>query len=355
MTYSDRFIDVAFGDSPLETLLSGLETSAKLSAATLLAALDTESEEILEETVQHLADLDAEVDISDLPAPTPDAQVAARLRLEEQMRSANQLLENLEEGDPLKVYLEELAAIPACGDIHVLADALAKANREEAECSEMIRIMELCYSRIVELSFEFTGHGLLLMDLIQEGSMGLWENLNRYIEGDIEAFCDWWIRFSMTKAVVLQAHATGIGQRLRTAVEDYRSVDERLLGELGRTPTLEELAEALHMSPAETALVGQILEQARAMNRVLKPQEEELPQEEDQAVEDTAYFQMRQRIADLLSGLTEQDAKLLTLRYGLEGGAPLTPQQVAEKLGIPVDEISTRDAQILMQLRQHKD
>jgi DNA-directed RNA polymerase sigma subunit (sigma70/sigma32) len=187
--------------------------------------------------------------------------------------------------------------------------------------------------------------------------MGLWEGLCQYegVDTDIEEFRDARIQFYMTKAIATQAHAAGVGQRLRTAVEDYRSVDERLLSELGRNPTLEELAEALHMTVEEAALAGQILEQARAMNRVLKPQEEELPQEEDQAVEDTAYFQMRQRIAELLSGLSEADAKLLTLRYGLEGGNPLTPQQVAEKLGIPVSEIAAKEAQILAQLRQQKD
>ena len=355
MTYSERFIDVAFGDGPLEKLLSGLDTCSELSAAALLTALDTESEEVLEETFLHLADLEVQLNLSDMPAYHADAQIAARLRLEQQMESVAQLMENLEDGDPLKVYLEELAAIPVCGDIQLLAQELAEANREEQSYPKNNRIMELCYSRIVERAFEFTGHGLLLMDLIQEGSMGLWERLCCYNEGDIEEFCDYWIRFYMTKAVVLQAHAAGVGQRLRTAVEDYRSVDERLLSELGRSPTVEEIAEALHISPAEAALAGGVLEKARNLNRVLKPQEEELPQEEDQAVEDTAYFQMRQRIAELLSGLSEQDAKLLTLRYGLEGRAPESPQQVAEKLGIPVTEISAREAQILMKLRQQKD
>ena len=355
MTYSNRFIDVAFGDSPLERLLASLDNNTKLSAVALLTALDAESEEILDETFAHLADLDAVVDISDLPPCSPDEHIASRLRLEQQMKNTQQLLENLEGGDPLKVYLEELAAIPACGDIRVLACELAKANLDEAECPESARIMELCYGRIVELAFEFTGHGLLLMDLIQEGSMCLWEKLCWYVEGDIEAFCDWWIRFGMTKAVVLQAHASGVGQRLRTAVEDYRSVDEKLLAELGRNPTQEEIAEAMHITVAEVALVGEILQNARDLNRVLKPQEEELPQEEDQAVEDTAYFQMRQRIADLLSGLSQEDAQLLTLRYGLEGGNPQTPQQVAAKLGIPVEEIASREMQILAKLREQKD
>ena len=90
------------------------------------------------------------------------------------------------------------------------------------------------------------------------------------------------------------------------------------------------------------------------MSQILKtPEEDALPQEEDQAVEDTAYFQMRQRIAELLSGLSEEDAKLLTLRYGLEGGTPQSPQQVAQKLGIPVSQVAEREAQILQKLRSN--
>ena len=353
MTNSDRFIDVAFGDSPLEKMLSGLTPGAKLSAATLLAAADTENEEVLEETFRLL-----EVDLEDLPFYRADSQIVARLNLEAQIGSTSQLLENLEEGDPLKVYLEELAAIPSCGDIHMLALELAKANRQGEESPEMGDILNLSLGRVVELALEYTDHGVLLLDLIQEGSMGLWEGLRQYqnAEVDIEEFRDAWVRFFMTKAVVLQAHAAGVGQRLRTAVEDYRSVDERLLGELGRNPTQEEIAEALHITVDEVVLVGQILDNARKLSRVMKtPEEEDMPQEEDQAVEDTAYFQMRQRIAELLSALSAEDAQLLTLRYGLEGGSPQTPQQVAAKLGIPVEEVGTREAAILMKLRQQKD
>lgn len=348
-------LDITFGEEPLERLLAGVKASEAVSSAALLAALDTESEETLEEAFSRLKAIGAQVDLSDLPAYSADSQIAARLLLEQQMTSVSQLQENLETDDPLQLYLRELAEIPVCGDLNLLAEELAEANRRGSECAKMPEILNLCLSRTVELAFRYTGRGLLLLDLIQEGSMGLWEDLGYYTGGDIEAYRDESICFAMTKAVVLQAHASGVGQRLRTAVEDYRSIDERLLGELGRSPTLEEIAQALHITPAEAAVAGELLQTARDFNRTLKPQEEELPQEEDQAVEDTAYFQMRQRVAELLSNLSEGDAALLTLRYGLEGGAPQSPQQVAAQLGIPVSEVSAREAQILAKLRQKKD
>ena len=80
-----------------------------------------------------------------------------------------------------------------------------------------------------------------------------------------------------------------------------------------------------------------------------------MQEEDDQAVEDTAYFQMRQRIAELLADLPKEDAQLLTLRYGLEGGVPMKPQQVAVRMGISADEVTAREAAALAKLRENTD
>ena len=140
---------------------------------------------------------------------------------------------------------------------------------------------------------------------------------------------------------------------MRRAAEDYRSVDERLLTELGRNPTLEEIAEGLHITPEEAASVAKTLESARIVAQAKAPREEaEETEEEDQAVEDTAYFQTRQRIQEMLSGLDEADAKLLTLRFGLEGGLPLSPEDTGKKLGLTPDEVVAREAAAMAKLRQ---
>ena len=156
----------------------------------------------------------------------------------------------------------------------------------------------------------------------------------------------------MAKAVVLQAEASGLGQKMRQALEDYRAVDERLLSDLGRNPTLEEIAQELHMTVDAAAAVRKNLENARLLAQAKRPEE---PEEEEiaetQAVEDTAYFQMRQRINDLLSELSPEDAKLLTLRYGLEGGKPLTAEEVGRKLGLTSQEVTAREAAALVKLR----
>ena len=100
------------------------------------------------------------------------------------------------------------------------------------------------------------------------------------------------------------------------------------------------------------ASIGKMVETARLVAQAKKqpePEEEEIA--ETQAVEDTAYFQMRQRIADLLSSLSEEDARLISLRYGLEGGMPLNPADTGKKLGLTPDEVVAREAAALAKLR----
>ena len=327
-------LDVTFEASPLEAYLSSLQPGQKPTAANLLALCDGEEE------LETVLDRGLDADLSDLPVFSAYSAAAQRLAVEAQLKEPEELLQ-FGQDDPLTMYMEELAAIPVCGDENVLAMELPGSAE---------KLMNLSLRRIVELSFRYTGKGVLLLDLIQEGSMGLWTGLCAYEGGDFAAFRDSCICRAMEKAVLLQAYAAGLGQKLRQAVEDYRMTDERLLTDLGRNPTAEEIAEALHMTPGEAAMVAGVLENARAMNRA-KPEEPE-PQEEEQAVEDTAYFQMRQRIGELLSELSAQEAKLLTYRYGLEGGKPMSAAEAGVKLGITAKQAVELEANALQKLRK---
>ena len=105
------------------------------------------------------------------------------------------------------------------------------------------------------------------------------------------------------------------------------------------------------MSVDEADAVRRTLENARMLNRAKPAPEPEEDPDEQQAVEDTAYFQSRQRVLDMLSGLSEEDAKLLSLRFGLEGGLPLSPEETGKKLGLTAEEVVAREAAALAQLR----
>ena len=345
----EYYFDDIEGDE--QVIMEGLEPGQTVSAVRVLAEAEGQDEETLKALLDAMTENRISLDVSGLPKPAAQGSSAQRLRLEEKLVKSGYLLEGLEAGDPLRLYLEEIAAIPAFGDPDTVASKLGNGDE-----SMEYRLADLMFGRVIELAKEYVGRGVLLQDLIQEASLGLWQAIQTYKAGDKEekftVCCDWWLRQYLAEAVIVQAKVDGVGEKLYRAVEDYRSVDERLLTELGRNPTVEEMAEGLHMSVEETAAVAEMLENARLMQRVKAPEEKPLPEEEDQAVEDTAYFRMRQRVSELLSGVSEADAKLLSLRYGLEGGMPMDPVQVANRLGITPEEVINREAVALSKLRQ---
>lgn len=339
-------LDVTFGESPWELTIQNLSSGDSICAAEFLTLMEDSDELQMQQALQELRDKQISLDIQTLTKIPGTGTTGVRLRQEQQMVQQGNLPEGLEKNDPLRLYLEEVAAIPVAGDPVLLAQKLAAGDE-----SVMQSLVNLMLSRVISTAREYVGRGVLLLDLIQEASLGLWQALMCYTGGDFETHCDWWMHQYLAGAVTVQAKAAGVGQKLRQALEDFRSVDERLLTELGRNPDLDEIADAMHISVQETAVIAGMLENARLLQRVKTPEPSQLPQEEDQAVEDTAYFQMRQRIAELLSGLSVQDARLLTLRYGLEGGLPMDSQQVANRLGLTPREVIDREAAALAKLR----
>ena len=335
--------EFVFSDDGLESICC----QGSISAARLLEYLEFSDDMAAEETLDTLCYKKITLDISDIPSFSLSGSSALRLKQESQFTTVDKITAGLDENDPLCLYLQELSATPAAGDVEQYAQRYLSGEHHLAES-----IVNLCLSRVLELAMEYTGHGVLLLDLIQEGSMGLWESIQAFAGGTFTDHAEWYIRQAMARSVILAAHYSGVGQMLRSALEDYRDADQRLLTELGRNPTLEEIAEALHISEEECASLEKMVSNARNMERTKQAQEEPEPTSEDeQAVEDTAYFQVRQRIMELLSSLSEADAKLLTLRFGLEGGKPLTPVQTGEILGMTPQQVVSREAAALAKLR----
>ena len=334
-------LEFSFEPDPWEAFRMSLTMGDTVSASQILTLLEGEDGQTLEDALQELETACVKLDVSDLPKNGGTGDTAVRLKQEAQLVQEGLDPKALEPNDPLRLYLEEVAAVPVCGDEQLLA--------QKGDAAE--KLTNLGLSRVIELAQEYVGYGVLLMDLIQEGSLGLWQAIGCYREGEYAAHRDRWIRFYLARAVILQAHSSGIGQKMRRAMEDYRQVDERLLGELGRNPTLEEIAEELHMTVEEAQTVQRMMNNARMLDKAIRPEAEEEDKEEEQSVEDTALFQMRQRIGDMLSGLEETDAKLLNLRFGLEGGKPASPEETGRLLGMTAQEVLAREAAALAKLR----
>lgn len=339
-------LDFSFEDRPWERYLDGQTAGAAVSAAQLLALLEGGAESSAEDALNALEERFLRLDVQELPRTAGAGEAAVRLRRETALVKKGLPLEELEENDPLGLYLRELSQISPAGDEARLAEKSAQ-GQEDAR----LALTNLGLRRVVELAKGYTGYGCLLLDLIQEGSLGLWQAVSQYRGGDYPAWRDYYIHFYMEKAVFQQVRANGVGGKLREAVEDFRQVDERLLSELGRNPTLEEIAQELHMSPEQAFSVQKVLTNARLLSRIRPEEEESRPEEENQAVEDTALFQSRARVLDLLSGLEETDARILTLRFGLEGGKPLSQAETGKALRMTPEEVARREQAALKKLR----
>lgn len=339
-------LEFSFEAAPWEDYLSHVRGTA--SAVALLTLMEGQSEEDFEDMLLEMEQRKILPDISDLPKPSGTGEAATRLRQEEQLAQQGLPVKALEANDPLRLYLEEVALTPAFGDAAVLAAEAARGDE-----NARMQLTNLSLSRVIEIAREHVGRGVLLMDLIQEGSLGLWQAICSYGEGDFGDYRDWWIRFSMAKAVMVQARENGVGQKMRTALEDYRSVDERLLSELGRNPTVEEIAEAMHISADAADIVSKMVENARRLHQAKRaPEPEEEEEAEQQAVEDTAYFQTRQRVNEMLSGLDETEAQVISLRFGLEGGLPMSVEEVGRKLKLTPDEVVAKETAAMTKMRK---
>lgn len=338
-------LDFSFEAPAWEMELSSLKAGDALSAARFLALMEPEDPVSVEEALSYLDTHTVTLDVSDLPPVILTGPSALRLKQEAQLSTAEQVTQGLDPNDPLRLYLQELSYAPAAGDPQLLAERYRSGEHHVAE-----QLVNLCLGLVVEIAMTYTGHGVLLLDLIQEGSLGLWQGIMAYEDGDFMSYARWWIGHSMAKAVTLQARSSGAGQKLRQDMEDYLDADQRLLAELGRNPTQEEIAELLHITIDEVTTLEKMVATARNLERSQQRQPEPTP-EDEQAVENTAYFQIRQHIMELLSTLSEQDARLLTLRFGLEGGRPLSPVQTGEALNMTPEEVVRREAAALSRLR----
>ena len=342
-------LDFSFETPSWASALQDLATGSSFSAVRFLALMEVDGQEAMDEALMFLDKKDILLDIRTLPAPAVAGDAALRLKREVQLVKSGRLLQDLEENDPLRLYLEEIALVPVAGDPAILAQQYAQGDENVAPL-----LVNLMLSYVVENACRLTGKGVLLLDLMQEGALGMWQGILQYTDGDFEEHCRWWIRQYQAKAVTLQAAASGVGQKLRTALEDYRDVDQRLLAELGRNPTGEEIAEQLHISQEETAVLEGMLLNLRKLQLATPQPDQEAQEAEEEArhVEETAYFQTRQHILELLSILEPLDAQILTCRFGLEGGLPLDPQKTGEKLGLTAQQIVERETAALAKLRQ---
>lgn len=334
--------------APWEAALETLHPGDSMDALHFLTLLEAESDDTVQQALEALEQGHIALKIEKLPKEIVSGAGAERLAWEQKLVKQGDLLKNLPENDPLGLYLQELAGMSAADAQQVYLSRYLQGDQQAAK--ELANGM---LSHVIEEAKQRTGWGVLLLDLIQEGSLGLWQGILCFQQGDFTEHCLWYIRQYLNGAVFLQMRNSGLGRKLRQGMEDYLSVDQNLLTHLGRNPTLEEIAQKMHITPEEAEVYEEMLKNARLIQKVeaAGAPTKESP-EDDLPVEDTQYFQSRQRVMEMLSSLTEREAQLLSMRFGLEGGLPLSPQEVGEKLNMTAEQVVAMEADALGKLRQ---
>ncbi len=349
----DLEFDIDYVQTPWDRAVEKLRGGDTMNARRFLTLMEMSEDQSSEDAALELEQLGVMLDVSDLPKIAGNPETDARLEMEQKLFAQGGWKKSLEKRDPLRLFIQEMEL---CENIE---DGSDLAQKGAAGDEKALQQLTSGYLRTVyECAGEFMGKGVLLLDLIQEGSLGLWQGILNFEGGSFREHALWWIRQAMARAVTLQAQATGVGQHLAKQIEAFHKADRNLLTQLGRNPTMAELAQEMGINLEEANALAKMLREIREMAKIKAVEEkgpEAAAEEEDVAVEDTAYYQTRERVSDLLSGLNEQEAALLDLRYGLSGKPPLTVAETAAKLHMTGDEVVAAEAAALAKMRREND
>lgn len=325
-------LDFELQEPGWQRVLEALPAGSELPVSRFFALLGPTDEQEAQDAIDLLRRRDILLNAATIPVPET-GEAAQRLKLEWELAHSGRLPGGLEVDDPLRQYWVQLERLP-------------RLTGELAEDACPNDLLEGLMWLVLEEAHDYAGRGVLLADLLQEGAMGLLTGLE-FTRSPLQLRR--YIDYAMSAAVVLQALATGEGDRLMASMRAYQQTDRRLLEELGRNPTPEELAQAMGKTPEELQSIAKLVRDAAATpKQASQPQE---PEEEPESVEDSPFFQLRATIEELLSRLDETDRQILTLRFGLENHAPQTAEQTARSLNLTESEVTAREAAAIALLR----
>ena len=259
--------------------------------------------------------------------------------------------------DPVRMYLKEIGKVPLLSAEREIE--LAK-RMEEGDEDAKKELAEANLRLVVSIAKRYVGRGMLFLDLIQEGNLGLIKAVEKfdYHKGyKFSTYATWWIRQAITRAIADQARTIRIPVHMVETINKLIRVSRQLLQELGREPLPEEIAKELDM-PVER--VREILKMSQEPVSLETPiGEEEDSQlgdfiEDDAAIvpPDAASFSMLQeQLSKTLEGLAERERKVISLRFGLEDGHPRTLEEVGREFGVTRERIRQIESKTLAKLR----
>ena len=259
--------------------------------------------------------------------------------------------------DPVRMYLKEIGHVP----LLTAEEEVALAQRMEAGDEEARHRLEEANLRlVVSIAKRYVGRGMLFLDLIQEGNLGLLKAVEKfdYSKGyKFSTYATWWIRQAITRAIADQARTIRIPVHMVETINKYIRVSRQLLQELGRDPTPEEVARRMGLSVARVREIMKISQEPVSLETPIGEEEDTHLSDfiEDEAAPDPAdaasMLLLKEQISEVLTTLAPREAEVLRLRFGLVDGRSRTLEEVGQNFGVTRERIRQIEAKALRKLR----
>ena len=292
-------------------------------------------------------DFEEEPDVDDL-------KEVEELKLDE---ITDNSFEGISVDDPVRMYLREIGKIPLLSYEKELELAKRILNNDEEAKQELA---EANLRLVVSIAKKYVGRGMLFLDLIQEGNMGLIKAVEKfdYTKGfKFSTYATWWIRQAITRAIADQARTIRIPVHMVETINRLIRTSRHLLQQLGREPTPEEIAKEMDMSVEKVMEIQKIAQDPVSLETPIGEEDDShlgdfIQDEDSPAPHDAAsYTLLREQLEEVMNTLTPREAKVLKLRFGLEDGKARTLEEVGKEFNVTRERIRQIEAKALRKLR----
>ena len=259
--------------------------------------------------------------------------------------------------DPVRMYLKEIGKVP----LLTADEEIDIAQRmEQGDDDAKRKLAEANLRLVVSIAKRYVGRGMLFLDLIQEGNLGLIKAVEKfdYRKGyKFSTYATWWIRQAITRAIADQARTIRIPVHMVETINKLIRVSRQLLQEFGREPTPEEIAKAMAISEGKVREIIKIAQEPVSLETPIGEEEDShlgdfIPDDDAPAPAEAASFSlMKEQLLDVLDTLTPREEKVLRLRFGLDDGRQRTLEEVGREFNVTRERIRQIEAKALRKLR----